>query len=110
MENYEKAVNLLKKYKQDKILKQLEKDKSEDLQKQILSIDFEKVEDIKKEIKSLKRKDNSKDIIEKIKYVDSANLSKKEKEEYEEIGNKVIKQGKYAVVTMAGGQRNKTWT
>ena len=41
--------------------------------------------------------------------MDLEQLSKEEKENYEQIGNSIIKQGKYAVVTMAGGQRNKAW-
>ena len=50
MENYQKALELLKKYKQEKILKQLEKYKSEELINQVLSINFKQIEDLKKEI------------------------------------------------------------
>ena len=45
-----------------------------------------------------------------IPYVDKDALTKEEREKYEKIGEKIIKEGKYAVVTMAGGQRNKTRT
>ena len=51
--------------------------------------------------------------IENIPYVDGQKLSKEERENYEKIGTQEIKNGHYAVVTMAGGQRNKiraSWT
>lgn len=49
-------------------------------------------------------------IIEEIEYIDINKLSKEEIEYYEKIGEEIITQGKYAIVTMAGGQRNKTRT
>lgn len=54
--------------------------------------------------------ENNKEKIENIGYVDQNKLTKEEKSYYEKIGEEIIKSGKYAVVTMAGGQRNKTWT
>lgn len=50
------------------------------------------------------------DNIENIGYTDESKLTKEEKAYYEKIGKEIISKGKYAVVTMAGGQRNKTWT
>ena len=53
------------------------------------------------------------DKIENIPYVDGQKLSKEDRENYEKIGTQEIKNGHYAVVTMAGGQRNKiraSWT
>lgn len=44
--------------------------------------------------------------IENISCVDESKLTEKEEEELTEIGAKIISKGKYAVVTMAGGQRN----
>ena len=108
MENYQKALEILKKYKQEKILKQLEKYKSKELINQVLSINFEQIEDLKKEIGKEKQYQN--DIIEPISCVDTNVLNKEEKENYQTIGKEVISKGKYAVVTMAGGQRNKAWT
>ena len=87
---YEEATSLLRKYKQQEVLKELEKNKREGLIEQILHLDFEKIESVP--------------------YVDLQHLTKEEKEKYEQIGNSIIKQGKYAVVTMAGGQRNKART
>ena len=104
MENIEKVINLLKEHGQKKILKELEKNKSEELIEQISKIDFEKIEDCKKKIGKQEEFKNSK--IESISYVDSSKLTKEEKEYYEEIGRNIISNGQYAVVTMAGGQRN----
>ena len=36
--------------------------------------------------------------------IDKSKLEKEEKETYKELGENIIKEGKYAVVTMAGGQ------
>ena len=104
IENIEKIVKLLKEYNQKKVLKELEKNKNKELIEQILKIDFEKIEDCKKKIGKQEEFKNSK--IESISYVDSSKLTKGEKEYYEEIGRNIISNGQYAVVTMAGGQRN----
>ncbi len=105
---YEEATSLLRKYKQQEVLKELEKNKREGLIEQILHLDFEKIETAKRKIEE---KENFKeDKIESVPYVDLQHLTKEEKEKYEQIGNSIIKQGKYAVVTMAGGQRNKART
>lgn len=108
MEKMEKARALLKQYKQGKVLKELEKNKNPELIEQILEIDFEKIEDCKEKIGKEEQYKNDK--IENISYVDGNKLSKEEKEHYEKIGSSYISKGKYAVVTMAGGQRNKTWS
>ena len=105
MEDYKKAVELLKKYKQERILKELEKNKNEELVKQVLSINFDEIEKIKEQIGIEKEYTNDK--IEKIEYVDGNKISEEEKNYYKNIGKEVISKGKYAVVTMAGGQRNK---
>ena len=102
MNKYEEAKRLLKKYNQEELLKEVEKNKKEELIEQILQLDFERIEKAKRKIEE---KENFKeDKIERIAYVDLEQLSKEEKENYEQIGSSIIKQGKYAVVTMAGGQ------
>lgn len=102
----EETIKLLEKYKQEKIIKELEKNKNPELIEQILNMDFDKIEKCKEKIgKEAEYKD---DKIESISYIDGNKLSQEEKEEYEKIGIDVISKGKYAVVTMAGGQRNKT--
>lgn len=104
----DRAVELLKKYNQEKVLKELEKNKNPELIEQILNIDFNKIEDCKEKIGKEEQFNNDK--IENISYIDGNKLTKEEKKHYENIGKDIISKGKYAVVTMAGGQRNKTWT
>lgn len=104
-EDLEKAINILKKYNQEELLNKLE---NKELLDQILKIDFEKVNEIYS--KTIKENKNIDDKIENIDYTDESKLSSNEKEKLEDLGNNIIKQGKYAVVTMAGGQRNKTWS
>lgn len=108
MNKYEKAIELLEKYNQPSLKIELEKNKNEELVEQILLVDFEQVELIKNEIK--KEKEFSNDVIENIHYTDPNTISKDTLKEYEKIGENIICNGQYAVVTMAGGQRNKTWT
>lgn len=103
----EEAINLLKKYNQEKVLKELEKNKNPELIEQILNIDFNKIEECKQKIGKEELKN---DKIESISYIDGNKLTNEEKENYENIGKDIISKGKYAVVTMAGGQRNKAWT
>ena len=72
------------------------------------NINYELLEKCKEKIgKEEEFKDEK---IENIECVIEDKLSKEEKEHYEEMGSKIISSGKYAVVTMAGGQRNKAWT
>ena len=105
MDKVQDAIELLKMYNQEhiiKLLKKLEETKKEELIEQINKIDFHQImelyESTKKEIEIKENK------IENIKYLDKAKLSKEQKEEFDSIGEKIIKNGEYAVVTMAGGQ------
>ncbi len=108
MNKYEEATKLLRRYEQEEVLKELEKNKKQELIEQVLELDFEKIEKAKMKIEE---KENFKEEkIESIPYVDLEHLSQEEKEEYKQIGVHIIKQGKYAIVTMAGGQRNQAWT
>ena len=67
-----------------------------------MKIDFQQIhelyENTKKEIEIKENK------IESIDYLDKSKLSKDEKEKLDNLGAEIIKNGKYAVVTMAGGQ------
>lgn len=101
----------LNKYGQEHLLKfyeELTDEEKENLLEDILEINFEQIEKLYAETKV---EDKFKeDIIEPIKYIDKEKLNMEEKEYYNKIGEKIIKNNEYAVVTLAGGQRNKTWT
>lgn len=97
--------SILKKYNQEHIIKYLDKLEGklkEEIIEQIERIDFEQLTELyqntKKEIKIKENK------IEAIPYLDKAKLTTQEREELELKGEKIIKNGEYAVVTMAGGQ------
>jgi len=102
---YEEALKKLKAYNQEHLLnhyENLDDEKKEKLIEQIKYIDFEQtVELFNIATKSIKKPDGK---ITGIEYLDKDKLSKEEYNKYYEAGEKEIKQGKYAVVTMAGGQ------
>ena len=102
---YEEALKKLEKYGQEHLLsryKNLEEEKRNKIIKQIKNIDFDQtVELFNITTKSLKKPDGE---IKNIEYVDKSKLSKEDYNKYYEIGKKQIESGKYAVVTMAGGQ------
>lgn len=103
-----KAIAMLENYGQEHIIEvfnQKNGEEKEKLVEQILSISFEQLADLYQKAKQIPELENDK--IENIPYVDEQKLSKEERENYEKIGAEKIKNGHYAVVTMAGGQRNK---
>jgi UDP-N-acetylglucosamine pyrophosphorylase len=104
-EKYEAALNCLKKYNQEHLLNNFEKLSSENKEKllnQILTIDFNQIKELYESTK--KKISFANDRIEPIEYVDKSALSDEELEKYNKLGEEKIKQGKYSVVTMAGGQ------
>ena len=105
MDKNEEILQLLKEYNQEHIinlLNKLEEPKKQELLEQINKIDFHQIMELydntKKEIEI---KEN---VIESIPYYDKEKLTKEQKNEFDTIGEEIIKSGKYAVVTMAGGQ------
>ena len=101
----EDAIELLNSYNQTHIvnlLKKLDEVKKQELLKQIDKIDFGQIMELydntKKEIEIKENK------IEAIGYLDKAKLTKEQKEEFDKLGEEVIRNREYAVVTMAGGQ------
>ena len=99
--------SLLKKNKQEHLLKYLEKANDEqrkELIKEIKQIDFEKMNNLYKISKRDIDIPLESAIIEHIKYTDSNKLSKEQIDELTKIGEDVIRKNEYAVVTMAGGQ------
>lgn len=102
---YQEALKKLEKYGQEQVLSRyefLDDERKEKIINQIKHIDFDQtVELLNIAKKSIKKPDEK---IESIEYVDKSKLSKEEYNKYYEIGKKQIESGKYAVVTMAGGQ------
>ena len=103
MDKIEKAHEIVQKYHQEHLLKfydKLEEKKKEELLDQILDTDFELLE------KLYKNRDitSSNDIITPIEYTDKAKLTEEDLEKYRKRGAEIIKENKYAVVMVAGGQ------
>lgn len=99
------AQEILAKYGQEHILKfynELSKEEQNQLLDEILTMDFKQIEELYESTKTKPNFENTK--IEPIEHVTKAELSKEEIEKYTKIGQEVVKQGKLAVVTMAGGQ------
>jgi len=105
MDRKQETIKLLKEYNQEhvvKLLKKLDEEKQDELIKQIQGIDFHQITELynntKKEIEFKESK------IEPLKYLDKAKLTEEQKNRFNELGENAVKAGKYAVVTMAGGQ------
>ena len=105
MDKISETIETLKQYGQEHIVRLLEKldeEKKQELIEQIGHIDFHQMmelyENTKKEVEIKENK------IEAIPYLDKAKLTNEQKEEFNELGEEILKNGQYAVVTMAGGQ------
>ena len=105
MTELEKTKQKLKGYNQEQIIEEIEKmnkTEQEKIIKQINEIDFDKVEKLYNLTKKNCVINNEK--IEPINYIDLVKISIEEKEKAKKIGENIIKNNQYAVVTMAGGQ------
>ena len=101
----EMAVEILKKYNQEHIIdwmSKLNQEEKEKLINQVVSLNIEQVVDLYKNLSKTFEIGDKK--IEKISAIDIDKLSKEEFDDYKNAGADIIKSGKYAVVTMAGGQ------
>ena len=105
MDKKQEAIDILKEYKQDHIIRLLDKldeEKQNELIKQIQTIDFHQIMELynntKKEIEFKESK------IEPLKYLDKAKLTENQRKKFDELGEQIVRNGEYAVVTMAGGQ------
>lgn len=108
---YEKVKEILKQNKQEHLLiwyDKLIEQKREQLLDRILTIDFEQIQELYKQTQQ--KKDFKECKIEPLSYIDKDKLSKEERKKYEDDGIKEIQEGKYAVVTMAGGQGTRLRT
>lgn len=105
MENYEKAIKLLEKYNQPRLIKILKNTNEENKNKlinQILNINFEQVEDLYNDTKKELEFDLGE--IKPIKAINTNKVPKEKLDEYRNLGEKVVKNKQFAVATMAGGQ------
>ena len=105
MDKINETIETLKQYGQEHIVRLLEKldeEKKQELIEQIGHIDFHQMmelyENTKKEIEIKENK------IEAIPYLDKAKLTNEQTSEFNKLGEEILKNGQYAVVTMAGGQ------
>jgi len=105
MDKIQEVKEQLKKYNQDHIinlLDKLEEGKKQELVEQINQIDFQQIMELYDNTKKgIEIKENK---IEAISYLDKEKLTKEQKEEFASLGEEIIANGEYAVVTMAGGQ------
>lgn len=111
-EKYLLVKEKLKKYNEDQLLAGYDKLNEEDKNKfldEILQLNFEQIKQLYKKV-VVKNKEKKEDVITTISYIEKDKLSLEEKTKYKKIGEEIIKNGEYAVITMAGGQRNKAWT
>lgn len=100
---YEDIIQKLQKFNQSNLSNLLNRlEDKEQLIKQIKQVNFEQIMELYDNVKETKYIDTSK--IEHINYVDKSKLLDKDLEEYTKIGEEIIRNGEYAVVTMAGGQ------
>ena len=108
MDKLQEVVSILKEYNQEHIIKYMEnlnEKEKEELEEQILKIDFHQLTELYENAKKIiEIKENK---IEKIDYIDKQKMSNSQKQQLSDIGGAVVATGKYAVVTMAGGQGSR---
>ncbi len=105
MDKLQDVIELLKKYNQEHIIEfmnTLDEKEKENLENQILQIDFHQLLELYDNTK--KKVEIKENKIEEIKYIDKQKMGNSKKEQLENLANDIIATGKYAVVTMAGGQ------
>ena len=105
MDRKQETIDLLKKYNQEHILKLFEKldeEKQNKLIEQIQRLNLDQITELYNDTKKTIEFKESK--IEPLKYLDKAKLTDEQKNTFDKLGEETIKSGKYAVVTMAGGQ------
>ena len=105
MTELENAIQKLVKNNQKQVIAEIEKmgkEEQSEIAKQIEKIDFEEVNKLYSLTKQKYTINSAK--IEPITYIDKEKLTKKNEKEAKEIGENIIKNNQYAVVTMAGGQ------
>lgn len=100
-----KAIDILEKYNQHHIvehLKKIDENQKQEIIKQIEEIDFEEVLRLYNNTKKDREKRETK--IEPLQTLVPDQMNEEQKNEYEKEGKNIIRENKFAVVTMAGGQ------
>ena len=112
MKNQEKqAIEILKKYNQNHIVEhinRLEENEKEKIIKQIQETDFEEIINLYKKTKTERKKRDIK--IEPLQTIMANQMDEKQKKEYIDLGEEILKNNNYAVITMAGGQGTRLRT
>ena len=112
MKNEEiEAIETLERYNQHHIVEHLKKINENDKNKlinQIKEIDFEEITSLYKKTQTEREKRNAK--IEPLQTTIAKNIEQEQKSDYIAVGEQVIKENKFAVVTMAGGQGTRLRT
>ena len=101
----ENAIKILEKYNQEHIIKWMNsqnEDIKQEIIRQVNEIDLEELKDLYSKVQKGIVKNNY--VISPIQPVIKEKLSEDERSNYTQIGEQIIKNNKYAVVTMAGGQ------
>ena len=104
IENFEQTKKILKYQKQEQILEYPIRNK-EEFANEVLKINFEQLNKLYDKAIKNEKVENSK--IEPIPYIEKDKLSEEEKEHYKKIGENIIRNNEYAVVTMSGVQGSR---
>ena len=105
MDSFQKAKDTLKKYNQEHLLSfydELDSNEQEALVNQINSINFEQIFNLYEASKI--DEEIPYDSIKPLEYIDKSSLTRVDFINYSDIGEIYIKNGEFAVVTLAGGQ------
>lgn len=108
IEKYEQVKQILKKYHQEHLLNfydELDDPKKNFLLDQILKIDFEQIHTLYENSKH--NEINTDDVISPMPYYIKNKISRVEARMYEKMGMYAIRNGEFAVVTLAGGQGSR---
>ena len=108
---YNEAKEILKKYKQEHIIEFIDKSNEETKNKlieQVLKIDFEELKELYE--KTFEELYVNLEELQPIAGVNPDRLSNEEIKKYKKIGVEIIKNNKFAVSTMAGGQGTRLRT
>ena len=102
------CITKLKKYNQEHLLKYIDlcgiEEQKQNLINQIMNINFDEIDKLYRISNSSNNEKILINDISNLKYIDKNTMSKELKDEVENLGEKIIKNNQYAVVTMAGGQ------